>query len=56
MSMQITATVDGKKVTLLEAQKVTKYLMKHRKEFKTKEDVRIAFDNFVRKLRGDNNA
>lgn len=56
MSMQITAIVDGKKVTLREAQKTSKYLMKHRKEYKTDEDVRKAFDDFVRKLRGDNNA
>ena len=56
MSMQIIATVDGKKVTLREAQKTAKYLMKHRKEYKTEDDVRVAFDDYVRKLRGDDNA
>lgn len=56
MSQVIKAQVDGVTVTLREAQKVAKYLMSHRKEYKTSEDVQLAFVAFIRKLRGDSNA
>lgn len=50
--MKINASVDGVPVSMFEARKVILYLMKHRKEFKTDDDVRIAFDTFIRKIRG----
>lgn len=50
---KIKAQVDGKTVTVREAQKVFKYLMKHRKEYQTENDVRIAFDEYIRLIRGD---
>ena len=50
--MKINASVDGVPVSMFEARKVILYLMKHRKEFKTDDDVRVAFDSFIRKIRG----
>ena len=50
--MKINASVDGVPVSRLEAREVILYLMKHRKEFKTDDDVRVAFDSFIRKIRG----
>lgn len=50
--MKINASVDGVPVSMFEAHKVILYLIKHRKEFKTDDDVRVAFDSFIRKLRG----
>ena len=50
--MRINASVDGVPVSMFEARKVILYLMKHRKEFKTDDDVRFAFDSFIRKIRG----
>ena len=50
--MRINASVDGVPVSMFEARKVILYLMKHRKEFKTDDDVRIAFDTFIRRIRG----
>ena len=52
--MEINASVDGVPVSMSEARKVIIYLMKHRKEFKTDDDVRVAFDLFIRKIRGGN--
>lgn len=51
--MKINCQVDGVKVTIREAQASVKYLMKYRKEYKDGDDVRVAFESFVRKLRGD---
>lgn len=42
-------------MTIREAQQVAKYLVKHRKQFKTHEEVQTAFNDFIRKIRGDNN-
>ncbi len=50
--MRINASVDGVPVSMFEARKVIIYLIKHRKEFKSDDEVRIAFDSFVRKIRG----
>ena len=50
--MKINASVDDVPVSMFEARKVILYLMKHRKEFKTDDDVRVAFDSFIRKIRG----
>lgn len=50
--MKLNASVDGVPVSMFEARKVILYLMKHRKEFKTDDDVRVAFDSFIRKIRG----
>ena len=50
--MKINASVDGVPVSMSEARKVILYLIKHRKEFKTDDEVRNAFDSFVRKMRG----
>lgn len=50
--MKINSSVDGVPVSMFEARKVIIYLMKHRKEFKTDDDVRVAFDSFIRKIRG----
>ena len=50
--MKINASVDGVPVSMLEARKVILYLMKHRKEFKTDDEVRSAFDSFIRSIRG----
>ena len=50
--MKINASVDSVPVSMFEACKVIIYLMKHRKEFNSDDDVRNAFDSFVRKLRG----
>lgn len=50
--MKINASVDGVPVSMFEARKVILYLMKHRKEFKSDDDVRVAFDSFIRKIRG----
>ena len=50
--MKINASVDGVPVSMFEARKVILYLMKHRREFKSDDDVRNAFDSFVRKIRG----
>ena len=50
--MKINAFVDGVPVSMFEARKVILYLMKHRKEFKTDDDVRVAFESVVRKIRG----
>ena len=52
--MKINACVDGVPVSMFEARKVIVYLIKHRKEFNSDDDVRNAFDSFVRKLRGGN--
>ena len=52
--MKINASVDGVPVSMFEARKVIVYLIKHRKEFNSDDDVRNAFDSFVRKLRGGN--
>ena len=50
--MKINASVDGVPVSIFEARKVIIYLIKHRKEFKSDDEVRNAFDLFVRKIRG----
>lgn len=50
--MKLNASVDGVPVSMFEARKVIFYFMKHRKEFKTDDDVRVAFDSFIRKIRG----
>lgn len=50
--MKINASVDGVPVSMFEARKVIIYLMKHRKELKSDDDVRIAFDTFIRRIRG----
>ena len=50
--MKINASVDGVPVSMFEARKVIIYLMKHRKEFNSDDEVRNAFDSFVRKIRG----
>lgn len=50
--MKINASVDGVPVSMSEARKVILYLIKHRKEFKSDDDVRVAFDSFIRKIRG----
>lgn len=50
--MKINASVDGVPVSMFEARKVIFYLIKHRNEFKTDDDVRVAFDSFIRKIRG----
>ena len=50
--MKINASVDGVPVSMFEARKVILFLIKHRKEFKTDDDVRVAFDSFIRKIRG----
>lgn len=50
--MKINASVDGVPVSKLEAREVILYLLKHRKEFKTDVEVRIAFDTFIRSIRG----
>lgn len=50
--MKINASVDGVPVSMFEARKVILYLLKHRKEFETDDDVRIAFDTFIRRMRG----
>lgn len=50
--MKINASVDGVPVSMFEARKVILYLLKHRREFKSDDEVRNAFDSFVRKLRG----
>lgn len=50
--MKINASVDGVPVSMFESRKVILYLMKHRKELKTDDDVRVAFDSFIRKIRG----
>ncbi len=51
--MKLNCQVDGINVTFREVRAVVKYLMKHRKEYKDEEEVRVAFDSFIRKLRGD---
>lgn len=50
--MRINASVDGVPVSMFEARKVIIYLIKHRKEFKTDDEVRSAFDSFIRSIRG----
>ena len=50
--MKINASVDGVPVSMFEARKVIIYLIKHRKEFKSDDDVHVAFDSFIRKIRG----
>lgn len=50
--MKLNAFVDGVPVSMFEARKVIIYLMKHRKEFKTDDEVRNAFDSFIRNIRG----
>lgn len=50
--MKINASVDGVPVSKSEALKVILYFMKHRVEFKSDDEVRNAFDSFVRKIRG----
>ncbi len=52
--MKINASVDGVPVSIFEARKVIIYLIKHRKEFNSDDEVRNAFDSFVRKIRGGN--
>lgn len=52
--MKINASVDGVPVSMFEVRKVILYLIKHRKEFNTDEEVRNAFDSFIRKIRGGN--
>lgn len=55
--MKLNCKVDGIIVTIREARAVVKYLLKHRKEYKDENDVRVAFDSFIRKIRGgENNA
>lgn len=55
--MKLNCQVDGVNVTIREARAVVKYLIKHRKEYKDENDVRVAFDSFIRKMRGgENNA
>lgn len=50
--MKINASVDGVPVSMFEARKFIIYLIKHRKEFNSDDEVRTAFDSFVRKIRG----
>lgn len=50
--MKINASVDGVPVSMFEARKVMIFLIKHRKEFKTDDEVRNAFDAFIRRIRG----
>ena len=52
--MKINASVDGVPVSMFEARRVILYLIKHRKEFKTDDEVRNAFDSFIRRIRGGN--
>ena len=50
--MKINASVDGVPVSMFEARKVIIYFIKHRKEFNSDDEVRNAFDSFIRKIRG----
>ena len=50
--MKINASVDGVPVSMSEARKVIIYLIKHRKDFHSDEEVRNAFDSFIRNIRG----
>ncbi len=50
--IKITKTVDGILVTPIECNKAIKYLIKHRREYKTQEEVENSFEFIIRKLRG----
>ena len=50
--IKITKTVDGILVTPIECNKAIKYLMRHRREYKSKEELEKAFDFIIRKIRG----
>lgn len=47
----ITKTVDGVLVTLREASLAIKYLFKLRKTIKSKEELEVRFDEFIRSVR-----
>ncbi len=49
--MNITHTVDGVLVTVSEAQKAVRYVFKNRKSIKSKEQLSVVFDDYIRKLR-----
>lgn len=50
--IKITKTVDGVLVTPIECNKAIKYLMRHRREYKSQDDIAKAFDFIIRKIRG----
>lgn len=50
--IKITKIVDGIVVTPRECNIAIKYLMKHRREYITIEEVEKAFDFIIRKIRG----
>lgn len=50
--IKITKTVDGVLVTPIECNKAVKYLMRHRREYKSQDELEKAFDFIIRKIRG----
>lgn len=52
MRLKINSSVDGVPVTMVEARMVIIYLMKHRKEFHSDDEVRNAFYSYIRQIRG----
>ena len=50
--IKITKIVDGILVTPRECNKAIKYLMKHRREYKSQDELENAFDFIIRKIRG----
>lgn len=50
--IKITKMVDDVVVTPKECNKAIKYLVKHRKEYKSREELESAFDFIIRKIRG----
>lgn len=51
--MNITHSVDGVLVTVSEAQKAVRFVFKNRKSIKSKEQLSVVFDDYIRKLRAD---
>lgn len=50
--IKITKKVDGVVVTPSECKFAVKYLLKHRREYKSKEELEKAFDFIIRQIRG----
>lgn len=50
--INVTKKVDGVLVSRQECRIAIKYLFRHRREYKSIQDIECAFDSFIRQLRG----